>query len=400
MAGTRLDIVFEGGGARGLALNGAVAELERRGFEPARLVGTSAGSIAATLIAAGYSGEDLRRVGLEQLPSGASRMTTFLEMPSRFSDDEIMHSTIGDILAIALDPFLPKVIERPIERWTVRAMLEVPAFAQLFSFVERGGLYSADGFLEWLTERLDADGRNLSSLTLAGFYERTGRELTLITSDTSATRMLVLNHRTAPDLPVRYAVRMSMSIPFLWPEVLWRDEWGTYQGSRISGHAMMDGGLVSNFALRLLVSDSPWITQIMGGPPDPERHILGLGLDSSIPVDGTTAATPRIGLHSKVIDRVERVFDTAISGNDTTELDEYADVVCELPTGGYGTLEFDMSQARIERLMDCGAATVGRWLAQRDGLPHRIASVREMLAPASGPRRASRPMSAEVVNAE
>lgn len=32
-------------------------------------------------------------------------------------------------------------------------------------------------------------------------------------------RLLVLNHRTAPDCPVVYAVRMSMSIPLVWDEV-------------------------------------------------------------------------------------------------------------------------------------------------------------------------------------
>ena len=39
-----------------------------------------------------------------------------------------------------------------------------------------------------------------------------------------------LNHRTAPDVPVAMAVRMSMSIPFVWREVVWQKEWGTYCG--------------------------------------------------------------------------------------------------------------------------------------------------------------------------
>ena len=52
------DLVFEGGGAKGLAFVGALKEFERRGHRPRRLIGTSAGSITACLIAAGYSSQE------------------------------------------------------------------------------------------------------------------------------------------------------------------------------------------------------------------------------------------------------------------------------------------------------------------------------------------------------
>ena len=37
-----------------------------------------------------------------------------------------------------------------------------------------------------------------------------------------------LNHRTAPNCPVAWAVRMSMSIPFIWQAVVWEEAWGLY----------------------------------------------------------------------------------------------------------------------------------------------------------------------------
>lgn len=376
----RLDICFEGGGARGLALNGAVAELERRGLRPGRLVGTSAGAIAATFVAAGYDGAELRAASLERLPSGASVMTTFLRPPTHFTREEILDSTLGHILAAVLNPFLPDVIERPIEIGTLRAMLKIEPFAHLFSFVERGGLYSADGFMTWLAERLDAGGRGMSGLTLAELHAKTGKELALITSDTTAKRMLILNHRTAPKLPICHAVRMSMSIPFVWPEVIWDAAWGDYQGADIAGHAMMDGGLISNFALRLLVSDTPWICDIMGGPPDPEQRVLGLALDASLPVGAPAPRAPHFDVHFKTVARIERVFDTAVEGNDTTESDAYQQLVCDLPTGGYGTLEFDMSAPRIEALMDVAAGALDRWLSRRAGDAPSVHAARALLA--------------------
>ena len=47
------DMVFEGGGAKGMVFVGAFKVLEDRGHTARRLVGTSAGAITATLLTAG-----------------------------------------------------------------------------------------------------------------------------------------------------------------------------------------------------------------------------------------------------------------------------------------------------------------------------------------------------------
>lgn len=376
----KLDVVFEGGGARGLALNGAVAELEKHGFSWGRLVGTSAGAITATLSALGYGAQELREVGLARLPSGASRMTQFLTLPSGFTDAELEGSVIGRVFAKADLPLVPRSAEQRVENFVMRALLRVDSFAHVFSFVERGGLYSADGFLTWLAERLEAKGVGTSKMTMAELHAHTGVDLSLIASDTRTQELVVLNHRTAPALPIVYAVRMSMSIPFVWPEVVWQATWGRYRGRDVTGHTFVDGGLVSNFALRFLVSDEAWIVEVMGGPPDPERRVLGLTLDGSLPVPGAPAPTPTRVLHSKTLDRIERVFETALDGSDALEKDNYRALVCALPTGGYGTLEFAMSAERIEALMACAGQAVDRWLAARERSFPKVAEAQRLLA--------------------
>ena len=57
-----VDLVFEGGGVKGIGLVGAVAVLEEHGYVPKSLAGTSAGAIVATLLGAGYSGRELHDV--------------------------------------------------------------------------------------------------------------------------------------------------------------------------------------------------------------------------------------------------------------------------------------------------------------------------------------------------
>ena len=82
------DLVFEGGGAKGLVLVGACEEFFRRGHSFDRLLGTSAGAITATLLAAGYTPDEMlerarregrRQVGVRQVHGAAGP----------FSDDEL-----------------------------------------------------------------------------------------------------------------------------------------------------------------------------------------------------------------------------------------------------------------------------------------------------------------------
>ena len=54
------DAVFEGGGVKGIGLVGAVAVAEEKGYRWMNLAGTSAGAIVDTLIAAGYTAEEMK----------------------------------------------------------------------------------------------------------------------------------------------------------------------------------------------------------------------------------------------------------------------------------------------------------------------------------------------------
>lgn len=60
-----LDGVFEGGGVKGIALVGALEEIEQAGYHFVNVAGTSAGAIAATLVAAGYSAAELKSIMMD-----------------------------------------------------------------------------------------------------------------------------------------------------------------------------------------------------------------------------------------------------------------------------------------------------------------------------------------------
>src|SRR5262249_61677485 len=53
------DVVFEAGGAKGIAFVGALEVLMRSGHTIRRLIGCSAGAITATFVAAGYTPNEM-----------------------------------------------------------------------------------------------------------------------------------------------------------------------------------------------------------------------------------------------------------------------------------------------------------------------------------------------------
>jgi predicted acylesterase/phospholipase RssA len=198
------------------------------------------------------------------------------------------------------------------------------------------------------------------------FERRTHRDLSLVASDTSGMEMLILNHRTAPDCPVEWAVRMSMSIPFVWREVVWKEEWGTYLGRPKAGHIVVDGGVLSNFPIRLIATRDPSIQQVMGDTDPEGAGNLGLLIDEKLPVPGAAKqAPPEPRNQLRTVQRISRLVDTMTGAQDNAQIRLHEQEICRLPALGYGTTEFDMDEPRLRMLIEGGNQAMARHLAQR-----------------------------------
>jgi predicted acylesterase/phospholipase RssA len=208
-------------------------------------------------------------------------------------------------------------------------------------------------------------------MTLAQFFAATRVELSVVAADTSDARLLVLNHRTAPDCPVIWAVRMSMSIPLVWDEVAWQPAWGRYLGRDIAEHAIVDGGVLSNFPIELFISDEPQVVRLMG--PKTGSQVLGLLIDERLPVPAVGGKGIFVDVdikpgELKSVQRLQRLANTATTAHDKMVIDEYASLVARLPAAGYGTTEFDMSDERREALVDAGRTAMALYLDTPPGL--------------------------------
>jgi NTE family protein len=207
-----VDLVFEGGGVKGVGLAGAYATLESRGYEPQNVAGASAGAITAALVAAGYSADELRDVvfGLD-----------FRQFQDRGPEDYV-----------------------PLVRRTTSILLDL-------------GIYEGRRFEAWLEELLAVKGiRTFGDLVYGDEEDPRWRwKLQVVVSDVTTHDLLVLPRDAgklgiAPDeLGVARAVRMSMSIPIYFEPVTWENP----QTGRT--HVLVDGGMLSNFPVWIFDAD-------------------------------------------------------------------------------------------------------------------------------------------------
>jgi len=348
-----LDLAVQGGGSRGVALNAAVAEMLRRGHTLRRLVGTSAGAITASLVAAGFSGEELVQMSVARTLDGRSLLSECVTEPVVPMSPDV-EPIISEAQLMALK--LPGELGRRL----------LSAHAAL-GFLDRGGFVSGEGFVGWLMRVLEGKQRGLSRVTLGELHARTGRHLTVIVSDTTARRMRALNHVSAPDCPLVSAVRMSMSMPLFFTEVVWRTEWGLYADEDLTGHVMVDGGVLSNLPIGFIMpSANAVVERLMGPPPEGSAIPVGLVLDATLEVPGAppapTSSTLGAFYATRLGQRIKALIDTLLNGVDLTLSDTASLPLCRLPVKGYVATEFDMSQPRVEALVAAATHATTQYL--------------------------------------
>jgi Predicted esterase of the alpha-beta hydrolase superfamily len=205
----KADAIFEGGGVRGIGFVGAINCMEENGYEFHRLAGTSAGSIMAALLAAGYTGKELSMI-----------MDTDYK---KFMDRDFIQSI--PLLGIPLGLILEK------------------------------GLYQGDYIEEWMQGLLKAKGKMKFKDVMTGGSSR----LKIIASDITRRRIMILpdclpDYGIDPmEFEIAKAVRMSCSIPLFFDPVIAEYEDGESY--------VVDGGVMSNFPV--------WIFDVDGAPKWP-----------------------------------------------------------------------------------------------------------------------------------
>ena len=309
------DGVFEGGGAKGIALVGALEVARHYVTEWRSLAGTSAGAIVAALLAAEYT------------------------------PDAVLGLLAGQGIPGVVKPF--KLSDLPRRR----ALGGLPVLSPLVNLFAHLGLYSGDFFHEVMETAL-AKGprpvRTFGELRAAEEDVRDGHppyRLQFIATDLTHRRAVIIPQGLRDlglepdDVPVALGVRMSMSIPLYFEPVVLPTKPPT---------VVVDGGFVSNFPIWLFDSKSlaSWPT-------------FGFLLDERKEFTWELRGVGQLA---------RRVVDTAMGALNDVLLERGAEVerVVRIDVSGYSTIEFNMGQRRMEELLRRGREAARRFFEAFD----------------------------------
>ncbi|MCL6459807.1 MAG: patatin-like phospholipase family protein [Gorillibacterium sp.] len=298
-----VNAVFQGGGVKGIGLAGAVCAAQRNNVIFSRLAGTSSGSIVASLLAAGYTGEELKEI----------------------------------ILSTPFSFFLKKSVFFRVKWLGPAARVYV-----------KKGLYSGDRLEQWISGLLAAKG-------VRSFGDLPAGKLQIIASDITQGKLMILPTDIAkygfdPDcFSVAKAIRMSTSIPFFFDPVIIRKRY--QNGIRAEPFRdqfvyIVDGGLLSNFPLWLFDKDTK----------DPTHPIPTLGFQ----------LVGRVTRHSHKIvgplSMFRALFDTMMDAHDERYIDDDQGFrTIKIPSSGVGTTEFNIKPEQSLELFESGVQAADKF---------------------------------------
>ena len=220
------NLVFEGGGMRGVSYAGALSELQKRGFLDSleNVGGTSVGAITALMLAIGYSPTEIE--------NEVSQTN-----PRKFND--------GTVLFFGGPTRLRKHF----------------------------GWYKGKKVTRWIGQLIEKKIGN--AITFAQLHERNKLDLYVTGTSLNNQRVIVFSNETYPNMKVRDAVRASMSIPFFFKPII-VDSVGNVLKKPITGFhdIVVDGGFIANYPIDMF----DWKDSIGSRIPNP--HTLGFRLDT------------------------------------------------------------------------------------------------------------------------
>lgn len=194
---TYTNLVFEGGGVKGIAYAGALQVLDTRGIlsQIERVAGTSAGAITACMVSLRYD------------PKYITKTIKSLDFGS-FDDRE-----------------------------------------GLLKKLHYYGLHPGDTFLTWIENQIESAKLGLSAAATFTDFKNAGcRDLHVFASDIYQHKVQEFSWEKTPDVIVAEAVRASMSIP------LYFNAW-QFKNNIPNDHLYVDGGLVLNYPIHTFDDD-------------------------------------------------------------------------------------------------------------------------------------------------
>jgi len=308
------NLVFEGGGVKGIAYAGALQILEQQKILPdiRRVAGTSAGAISAVLVALGANSQDVEEI------VGGTHFRDFMD----------------DSWGVLFD------IDRLVDKY---------------------GWFKGDAFADWMCKQIFALYGDMD-LTFGGLQAEAKnpgsrfKELFIVGTNLTMQMPTVYSADTTPDMPIWEAARISMSIPLFFAAIFQE------------GNVLVDGGVTWNYPLDLFDDrkyvdpNDPWEPSLVNYPTRyDDNHIynkqtLGLRVDTR---DEIKAEKESWRLPPEKIEHLADYLKALVGymGDMANKMhlhDNDWHRTIALDAGGVGTTDFDLSDDKVQMLVKNG----------------------------------------------
>jgi NTE family protein len=299
------NLVFKGGGVRGIAYIGALEVLDEMGIvdHVERAAGTSAGAIAATLF--------------------SFRLT--------IQETKELFNTL-DITRVPQET-QRTLVEGDSARDRIRRLIQAPDLECANRFINNYGWYSSQYFYEWMQGIIAQQCEGNGMATFAEFEERGFRDLYIVAANVSRQRPEYFSVHNTPNVAVADAVRMSISIPMFFEAL-------QFDGQQFGqGDYYVDGGIYDNFPMDIF--DQPGLAEATWAYRDGINwETLGLFLYPQDSKEDTNPIMPKNvwRFSSLMIQSLQRAH--SISSYQTNPVDKQRTI--EISDCGIPTTEFNI----------------------------------------------------------
>jgi predicted acylesterase/phospholipase RssA len=187
------NLVFQGGGTKGFAFIGVIRALDEYNILPfiKRYAGSSIGSLAATLLAVGYSYNEIK----------------------------------DELLSLNLSIF------REVGN-------ECGCLTIFFNIFKDYGLYKNNKIYDFIGKLIaKKTNTNNKDYSFKNLYDDKGIELVITGTSLTKSKTHYFHYLTFPDMSIRKAVQISTALPFIYKPV------------KFNGEMMIDGGILNNYPI-------------------------------------------------------------------------------------------------------------------------------------------------------
>lgn len=306
---TLTGIVLEGGGICGIAHVGAIRALAENNLTEniTHFAGSSAGAINAMLMAIGYSPEEMLKILSE------------LDFKS-FQDED----------------------------WGI--------VRDTYRLMSCFGFYKGNMFYEWLGWIIEQKlGVGTQNITFKQLHDSKKIVLVVTGTNVNTGETRYFSWKSEPDMPIRLAVRISMSIPLY------------FQAVKYKGEIYVDGGMANNYPIWVFDTDDygskTLYTSSTTTPPNP--HVIGLKLtgnnervcNSLVKYDRTDV--------TNLVNFCSNLVNTLLHATENLHIHAgYWDRTVNIPTFNYSAIDFTLSQEDKDKLVASGHQAMSEWIRE------------------------------------